>query len=619
MEKIVVIPIFFPIFAYNYKTKREIDGIFRTADCRFYKREVIQSCLCFAICTGWKVRADRCVWENRIPYKWDKAPAMLLHTTYIGYQLVKFAELWVSRQQENEYDMKKLHALAIFLVLATLSSWAQDNIKVSRFSLLENDLTANTHGTQKLDQNGEKAALIKIQAPEQGFTFNGGSLGIVAREDHDGEIWLYVPRRAKRLTIQHKDYGVLRDYYYPVTVDGGRTYEMYLDIGIGRYVTVTSEIAGATIYIDGANCGEGPLNHKYLNYGRHTARAVKDRYEGEKVFMITTEDAPGIRLENVEMRDMSDHFGDVTINVANNADIYFEDRKVGTGSFKTQLREGTYTVETRKADCDSAKTSFTVMPQQQNVVEANPPTPHTGWLRIFTRPGNVMATYNGDKAIDLSETVSVPIGTYQMQFARRGYVTQNHEYLVKHNRTTTDTITLERIKYIKPQAFYFGAGYAARKLGGITALVGATYRNFDLQASYTFGMASSDEVPWYTTDGTDTYLSSCSYKRSTFAVKLGYQFELTERLGLTPQLGYAIERLSGKVKNGTNLYGDGVNAGCLSLGAKLLFAPIQRLYIFANPEFLVVLNKDDDYKRITENSNFSAGGFGVTMGAIFNF
>lgn len=157
-------------------------------------------------------------------------------------------------------------------------------------------MTANTHGTQKLDQNGEKAALIKIQAPDRGFTFNGGSLGIVASEEHDGEIWLYVPRRAKRLTIQHKDYGVLREYFYPVPIDGARTYEMYLDIGIGRYVTINAERANSTIYIDGERVGQSPINHKYLNYGRHTVRALKDRYEGETSFIITTEDDPGCAL-----------------------------------------------------------------------------------------------------------------------------------------------------------------------------------------------------------------------------------------------------------------------------------------------------------------------------------
>lgn len=171
--------------------------------------------------------------------------------------------------------MKKLFLIA-FISLMAMCLNAQ-NIKVLKFQRLEKDMTANTHGTQKLDQNGEKAALIKIQTPERGFTFDGGSLGIVAREEHEGEIWLYVPRRAKKLTIQHKDYGVLRDYYYPVPVEGARTYEMYLDIGIGRYVTIASEMASSTIYIDGENVGQSPISHKYLTYGHHTVRALKGR------------------------------------------------------------------------------------------------------------------------------------------------------------------------------------------------------------------------------------------------------------------------------------------------------------------------------------------------------
>ena len=108
----------------------------------------------------------------------------------------------------------------------------------------------------------------------------------VGRENHEGEIWLYVPRRSKKLTIQHKDYSVLRDYY-DIPVEGARTYEMYLDIGIGRYVTITSQVANSTIYIDGENCGTAPVNHRYLNYGRHTIRATKDRYEGEQTIFVT--------------------------------------------------------------------------------------------------------------------------------------------------------------------------------------------------------------------------------------------------------------------------------------------------------------------------------------------
>ena len=102
-------------------------------------------------------------------------------------------------------------------------------------------------------------------------------------------------------------------------------------------------------------------------------------------------------------------------------------------------------------------------------------------------------------------------------------------------------------------------------------------------------------------------------------MKLGYQIVLTERLGITPQIGYEAERLSGSVKDGTNLYGDGASASCISLGAKLLWAPIQRLYLFANPAFSIGASKDDNFKKIEDNSDISAGGFMMSLGAIFNF
>jgi len=379
-------------------------------------------------------------------------------------------------------------------------------------------------------------------------------------------------------------------------------------------------MANSTIYVDGEPVGQSPINRKYMNYGRHTVRALKDRFEGETTFMITTEDDPGMRLINVEQRDMSDHFGDVTVKVENNAEIWFEGKNMGNGSWQTQLREGSYVVETRKADCDPQKTSFTVVAQKQNVVQAAQPTVHTGRLSLYTRPRDAKATINGEDPIDLTETHTLPVGTYQIALSRKGYVPKSGlEFTVSHNLTTRDTITMEKIKYIKPNAFYFGAGYSVRSLGGVTALLGATIRHFDLQASYTFGLASSDVVPWYSTDGNDTYQSGITYKRSTIAFKLGYQFVLTERFGIVPQVGYAIERLTGTVDNGTNLFGDGASANCVTIGAKLLYAPMQRLYLFANPEFSAGASKDDNFKNISDNSDISAGGFMVTLGAIFNF
>ena len=256
-----------------------------------------------------------------------------------------------------------------------------------------------------------------------------------------------------------------------------------------------------------------------------------------------------------------------------------------------------YPAETRKDDCDPVRTTFIVHPQRQNTITAAPPTPHTGRLNIYTRPRNAKAILNGSTPIDVAELQTLPVGTYQLGFSHKGYVGTDREFTITHNKTTTDTVTL----------------------GGITALAGVVYKNIDLQVSYTFGLSKSDDVRWYSNDGNDTYLSSVSYKRSTFAVKLGYQIALTERLGITPQVGYENEKLTGKVEDGTNLYGDKASANCISLGAKLLWAPIKHIHVFANPAYSIGMSKDENFKKIADNSDISAGGFMVSLGAIFNF
>ena len=124
--------------------------------------------------------------------------------------------------------MRRMVLMLWMLVGATLS--AQD-ISVSSFKLLENDLTANTTGTMERDQNGETAALIKVVTTQQGFVFDGGMVGIVKTKQGVGEVWVYVPHGIKKITIQHPQLGVLRDYYFPIPVEKAKTYEMVLTTG----------------------------------------------------------------------------------------------------------------------------------------------------------------------------------------------------------------------------------------------------------------------------------------------------------------------------------------------------------------------------------------------------
>ncbi len=126
--------------------------------------------------------------------------------------------------------MKRLSLLILFAVLLALPALSQQ-ISVESFTPLENDLTANTAGTMKKDQNGKTCALIKVVTSEKGFNFDVGILGVVATEQKVGEIWVYVPEKIRFITIAHPRLGVLRNYPIPQQVESARTYELRLVTG----------------------------------------------------------------------------------------------------------------------------------------------------------------------------------------------------------------------------------------------------------------------------------------------------------------------------------------------------------------------------------------------------
>ena len=85
---------------------------------------------------------------------------------------------------------------------------------------METDITARVTAPKK-DQNGEVCALIRIVTNVKDLMFEPDALGITARENKIGEIWLYVPRGARRISILHDQLGILRNYFYPDIIEKG--------------------------------------------------------------------------------------------------------------------------------------------------------------------------------------------------------------------------------------------------------------------------------------------------------------------------------------------------------------------------------------------------------------
>ena len=184
--------------------------------------------------------------------------------------------------------------LPFFLLFSFFSQhqiFAQGKIEVVSFQRMETDITARVTAPKR-DQNGELCALIRIVTTVKDLMFEPDALGITARENKPGEIWLYVPRGARRISIMHDQYGVLRNYFYPDIIDKSTVYEMEVRVNDGtsqapvdtntQLLVMRPEPADATVYIDDEKVPtEKGLFTATMKKGSHTYRVESPMYAPE--------------------------------------------------------------------------------------------------------------------------------------------------------------------------------------------------------------------------------------------------------------------------------------------------------------------------------------------------
>ena len=187
--------------------------------------------------------------------------------------------------------MIKMLSVSLLLMIG-LTVQAQQ-ISVKSFRQLENDLDARAY-YPKEDKNGEKAAIIKIVTTETGFEFDAGSIGIVDAVQKTSEVWLYVPRGSKAVTIKHAKLGLLRNYAYPQAIGAGEVYEMVLTTGKvvttieepvieTQWLLITTDPSSADVYINDQPAGKTPYQNN-LPAGKYTWRVSKELYLPESGF-----------------------------------------------------------------------------------------------------------------------------------------------------------------------------------------------------------------------------------------------------------------------------------------------------------------------------------------------
>ena len=517
--------------------------------------------------------------------------------------------------------MSRILALILICLGVSICTMGQE-MKVTSFKKLDNDLTAKRQGTSRQDYNGRTAALVRVITPGKGYAFDGGSLGIVGNvEYHSGEIWVYVPERAQKISISHEKYGVLRDYYYTEPIEGGSTYELLLDPGVGRFCNITASQTGVPVYVDGDSIGVTPIDNYYMLYGQHYVKAQENRNIGEVNFNMTKDSETNIRLE---MEDMSKYYVQVSIRVDDNAEIWYNDEKKGVGVWNTELYRGEYVIQSRKDGCESRFSTINIDPNTtgKEPIQVTAPVPYQGYLRLTVTPhdASIKATdaSGSDKERKITENAQTQLnsGLWRVNFVRKGFYSEEREYEIMRNIQTADTIKMRRISYVKKNQFYFGAGYTANTFMGVTGLLGFTAYNIDVQASYTLGLNSSDVLYWYQNG---EYTSATNYKQNVLSARIGYQIEPVSRIALVPQLGYSLLQLVATQVEGDGKLGNSAKCSCFTIGAKIEFVPSEHFCLFVQPEYAIATKKDKTYELVSDRLKFTAGGFYATGGLIVKF
>lgn len=272
--------------------------------------------------------------------------------------------------------MKKILSILI-LTLACIAGMQAQELAVQSFVLAETDLTANTPGTMVQDQNGNVCALIKVETTQKGFTFDVGVLGVMSVVEKPAEIWVYVPFGVRKITIQHPQLGMLRDYQIPCVIEKGRTYIMKLVTGAVKTVVeyaqtkqflyVTLDPADAILEINGKiKATEGGEYQELMPFGKYTYKAYCQNYH-DLAGIVEISDPDKKHELNIKLKPAFGHLSvlGTAQSDLDGAAVYVDEKYVGRVPVRNmQLNSGTHSIRVIKEMYEAYNATFTISDEE---------------------------------------------------------------------------------------------------------------------------------------------------------------------------------------------------------------------------------------------------------------
>ena len=325
----------------------------------------------------------------------------------------------------------KSKSLLLLLFIGFSFALNAQSISVKSFKLLPTDMTAGSLDGKRIDQNNEVAALIKIVTTQTGFTFEAGALGIVDTRQEAGEVWVWVPRGSRKITIKHPQLGVLREYRYPIEIEAERTYEMQLTTSKvvvtleeeiqQQYLTFQISPTNAMLEVNGQLWEVGPdgSSTKFVDLGTYKYRVQAPNYHSD-AGMVTADEPGGKKQVTITLKP---DFVEVTLKANTDAEIWVNNEKKGVGSWTGPLGKGTYMIECKKVNHETSRTSQEITDALNGSTITLPaPQPIYGSLNIESTPNYAMVYLDGKPMGETPLFIKeVLIGTHELKLTKEGH------------------------------------------------------------------------------------------------------------------------------------------------------------------------------------------------------
>ena len=352
-------------------------------------------------------------------------------------------------------NLKTIFFTLLLLLVGAVSAFGQLKFHVASFGEDQFDLAARDERFKKIDGSGSLYAIIKVSGDDlKEYNFNFGNMNHLV-ESHEDQLWVYVQKNAKHVTITRSGYNPLRNYDLRTTIEAGKTYRMQLSaqgpVIMTQMVMFQTEpkVTGAVVMVQREG-GDSPkelfgttdvtgVAAKGLEFGTYTYEVMAENYyPSEGRFTLNNQNET--HREDVMLRSNG---ANITLSVDADADIFVNNNKKGTRSWTGSLKAGSYQVECRQANHKPSTQNITVKEGENQSIVLTPPTPITGVLAITSTPSGAAIYLDGkDYGTTPRNITDLLIGQHTVTLSLGGYNDAQSTVEIKEQQTTDLSLAL---------------------------------------------------------------------------------------------------------------------------------------------------------------------------------